>query len=97
MANVDLPAPLIPVSTMEASGSNILTEANSEPGRGELGAEREAVCVVRFGGTGWRDGEEGKKTYLLLENYLKCAARIDHCDLRFQIDQRSHWNKDSDV
>lgn len=48
-ARVDLPAPLIPVRTIEASDPNFLTEAKSEPGRGELGAEREAVS--RLGGS----------------------------------------------
>lgn len=43
MARVDLPAPRIPVMTMEASGSKTLMEEKSEVKRGEPGAERDAA------------------------------------------------------
>lgn len=61
MAKVDLPAPLIPVSTIEASGSNILTEAKSEPGRGELGAEREAVSCQIW----WHSFERSRRKHAI--------------------------------
>lgn len=57
IASVDLPAPLIPVSTIEASGSNILTEAKSELSRGELGAEREAIFLLDLKAKHWEGGE----------------------------------------